>query len=1351
MENKKYYVGLDMGSNSVGYAVTDENYNLLKHRGEPMWGSHVFEEADSAEQRRSFRTARRRTERKKQRISLVTDIFAQEIEKVDPRFLVRRKESALFREDVASGDRYVQFNDDDYTDQDYYKKYPTIHHLICALMKDDQSHDVRLVYTACAYLVAHRGHFLNDVNKDNVEEVLDFQSIYNSFMDIMKEYEEVPWECDTDAFKELLKEKTTVTKKKEKFQELLNHGKKFKTESDDFISKDGMIQLLSGGTCDLAKLFPMLEMEEKISVSFKMAEEDFLEVLSVLEDESDILCSLRNLYDWATLADVLNGCESISESKVKVYQQHKEDLAYLKSFIRKYIPDKFNEVFRADSLAANYVAYTYHTKNVKNPNNVKKKASKEEFCDYIRKIVKDISVEKEDQDAYEDMMFRLTTYSFLPKQVDGDNRVIPYQLYYHELKEILNHAKTYLPFLEEKDKDGFTNIDKILSIMEFRIPYYVGPLRTDNGEHGWMKRKAEGKIYPWDFEQKVDLDQSEQEFISRMTNTCSYLPGENVLPKNSLLYSKFMVLNEINNIRVNGQSIPVVAKQGIYRLFQKYRKVSVKKIKEYLQSNNLLHGEDVLSGVDTTIKSSLKSYHDFKRLLEQSVLSEQQVESIIERLTYCEDKRRISKWLREDFPFLKEEDVKYISKLKYQDFGRLSRRLLSEVRGCSKETGESLTVIGALWDTNDNLMQLLSEQYTFNNEIESIRNEYYSGHPITLEAMLEDMYISNLVKRPIYRALDILSDIKKVCGQAPAKIFIEMARGDGEKGKRTKTRRDQIMELYKSMDKEEVRELSAQLEGRTDNELQSEVLFLYFMQLGKCAYTGQCLDINKLKTNLYNVDHIYPQSYVKDDSLDNKVLVLSEENGKKSDTYPLKKEIRDKMQPFWFMLKKNRLISEEKYKRLVRNSAFTNDEKMGFINRQLVETRQSTKAVATVLQSLFPETEIVYSKAGLVSDFRHEFGILKCRSVNDLHHAKDAYLNIVVGNVYHCRFTKKFYIDQKYSLKTKAIFTHQVLDGAKVVWDGEASIEKVKHIMMKNNIHYTKYAFLRKGGFFDQMPLKAAEGLIPRKDGLEPQKYGGYAKPAAVGFLLVKYKDKGKWTAMFLPVELLALNIVTTSEEKTIDYAKKSIEKIWNRTSEQITDVSLPLGTRLIKVNTMFSFDGFKACITGKANGGQIIGLTSMMPLVIGNEWEMYVKKLETFIAKKQKNKDLVLDQNYDGISKEKNEYLYDLLREKVVHGIYNRAFASQVKIIENGKEIFESLPEESQITILVNLVLLLKSGRAEKCDLTLIGGSKSAGTYTMSSNLRNLLGKYECVKIVDVSASGIFESQSINLLDLLP
>ena len=194
MKNENYYVGLDMGSNSVGYAVTDENYKLLKHKGEPMWGSHVFEEAKSAEERRSFRTARRRNDRKKQRVSLVTDIFADEIAKVDSRFFIRRQESALFREDVDSGDRFIVFNDEEFTDQDFYERYPTIHHLICELMNDEQPHDVRLVYLACAYLVAHRGHFLNEVNKDNVEEVLDFHKVYDKFLDVRRDNDEIRWE-----------------------------------------------------------------------------------------------------------------------------------------------------------------------------------------------------------------------------------------------------------------------------------------------------------------------------------------------------------------------------------------------------------------------------------------------------------------------------------------------------------------------------------------------------------------------------------------------------------------------------------------------------------------------------------------------------------------------------------------------------------------------------------------------------------------------------------------------------------------------------------------------------------------------------------------------------------------------------------------------------------------------------------------------------------------------------------------------------------------------------------------------------------------------------------------------------
>ena len=55
-----YYLGLDIGTESVGYAVTDENYNILKFNGKNMWGSGLFAEAQTAAERRTCRSGRRR-------------------------------------------------------------------------------------------------------------------------------------------------------------------------------------------------------------------------------------------------------------------------------------------------------------------------------------------------------------------------------------------------------------------------------------------------------------------------------------------------------------------------------------------------------------------------------------------------------------------------------------------------------------------------------------------------------------------------------------------------------------------------------------------------------------------------------------------------------------------------------------------------------------------------------------------------------------------------------------------------------------------------------------------------------------------------------------------------------------------------------------------------------------------------------------------------------------------------------------------------------------------------------------------------------------------------------------------
>lgn len=1375
---QEYYLGLDVGTNSVGYAVTDQEYHLLKFKGEPMWGTHVFDEAVPAAQRRMKRTSRRRLHRRQQRVLLVQEIFASEIAKTDVRFFIRLQEASLYRDEVAATDANILFNDADFRDKDYHGAYPTIHHLLLALIRDEVPHDsryTRLVYLAVGWLVAHRGHFLSDVDKENFHKALEFHEIYQEFLNWMRENGLNAWSCSEDALQELLLKESKIRDKENALGKLLYDGKVPKGEKGSIIAEGKLLSLISGGKVKIKDLFPSRDYEADASLSFHDAEDKIEEILSMIGEDAEWILRIRKLYDWSLLKRILGKSSLISEGKVAIYQQHHKDLINLKKFIRRYLPEKYSSIFRRmdSDKEKNYVAYSYHLKGMKGilP---KAKATQLEICDYLKKLCKDIECRPEDMDFYHDMMERLEQGTFLPKQVSGENRVIPYQLYYYELKKILEQAEKHLLFLSEKDNDGFTRKEKILSIFLFRIPYFVGPLHFPQNESNrspfaWAARKKNIPIRPWNFKETIDFDQSEAEFIRRMTNTCTYLTGKAVLPQGSLLYEKFMVLNEINNIKVNGIPISVEAKKLIYHVLfldkRKGRKVTQKAIQEVLQSNNYMEKNDVLSGVDKEIHSRLKSHLAFARFMENKLFTQADIERIIERLTYSEDRLRICKWLTKEFPHLRKEDIQYIAKLSYKDFGRLSNEFLTQFEGISKKTGEKQTILGFLWDTNDNLMQLLSESYTFKEALETYQQEYNQSHPMRPEDRMEDMRLSASVKRAIYRTLDIVKDVCKARKQPPKRIFIEMARGGGEKGKRPQSRRDRLKSLYVSMGKDntlgqnlqqDVRDLSAQLDATSDNRLQSEVVYLYFLQLGKSMYSGEPIRVEQLKDDkLYNIDHIYPRCVVKDDSIDNKVLVTSKENSDKGDHFPISENIRRQMSELWMHYRKNHLISEEKYNRLMRRSGFTTEERWGFINRQLVETRQSTKALANIFKGLYPETEIIYTKAGLISEFRHEFNMVKCRLVNDLHHAKDAYLNIVVGNVYYSKFNQKWFNPKmNYSVKLTALFEHPVMAGKQEIWKGSEDLGRIRKTMEKNNIHYTRFAFIRKGGFFDEQPCKKQEGLVPLKRNSSPARYGGYNKPTASFYFLVRYvlvTKKRENGLMLVPVELLSSNKVQNPETAR-EYAQYSIAQIINKDIDCVTDISFPLGLRPIKINAMFSFDGYCSCLLGKSNKGKQILLTSAMNLCMDSKKERYMKHLESFQAKALENKNMEPNEKYDKISSDKNMEMYQFFCEKLSTALFKKATFSNkgIDTLTNGAEKFKNLSLRNQVFSLLSILSMFKTGRSGGCDLTLIGGSKASAVYVVSSNLQNLSKNFQDIRLIEVSASGLYTSKSRNLLGFL-
>ena len=217
---KEYYLGLDVGTNSVGWAVTDSQYNLCKFKKKDMWGIRLFESANTAKDRRLQRGNRRRLERKKQRIDLLQEIFSPEICKIDPTFFIRLNESRLHLEDKSNDFKYPLFIEKDYSDIEYYKEFPTIFHLRKHLIESEEKQDIRLIYLALHNIIKTRGHFLIDGDLQSAKQL---RPILDTFLLSLQEEQNLSVslsENQKDEYEEILKNRSIA--KSEKVKKLKN-------------------------------------------------------------------------------------------------------------------------------------------------------------------------------------------------------------------------------------------------------------------------------------------------------------------------------------------------------------------------------------------------------------------------------------------------------------------------------------------------------------------------------------------------------------------------------------------------------------------------------------------------------------------------------------------------------------------------------------------------------------------------------------------------------------------------------------------------------------------------------------------------------------------------------------------------------------------------------------------------------------------------------------------------------------------------------------------------------------------------------------------------------------------------
>ncbi len=1312
-----YYLGLDVGTNSVGWAVTDREYKLLKHHGNAMWGARLFDEATDAASRRTSRVARRRLARRNQRLRLLEVLFEEEIRKVDPLFYQRLNDSALWLDDKTDRScRFSLFNDPSFTDREYHRRYPTVYHLREELMRSDEPHDVRLVFLAIHHIMKSRGHFLYDSVSEGDSIPTPGDELKSLAEHLSAEYGLTYEPQDPAAFEEALCRADIGIRAKQK---LLREAWGGSDVEDDPVWLSVLTDMLAGAKIDPARLYNdrSLDGNEVGGISLNSdLDARFDELSALLGDRVELILRMKDVYDAAVLSRMLKGHGTLSAAKVALYEKNRADLRILKRFVRAYAPDKYKEIFSLKKEKLNnYAAYSGYLNR-----SGAHSCTQEEFCKYLVKALE----HTEPADPETERIFReIGAGTFLTRLRGHENGVIPYQLQRMELRAILTHAAGYLPFLDRKDEDGNSVRDKILKTFEFRIPYYVGPLNSRAG-NAWAVRfpgKEHTPVTPWNFESVIDTEASSAGFILKLIGRCTYT-GDYVLPRDSLLYSEFMLLNELNPLQIDGKPLDTPTKQALVRdLFEASRRpVTKKAIRNYLICQGHMSEQDEITGIDDRIKTTLRSFHDFRRILEKTG-DREMVEEIIRRiLIFGNDRAMLKKWLKASTHGLNDEDIAYICRLKYTDWGRLSRVFLTEIHGVDRQaqTGEAYSVIEMLRETNLNLMQILSDRFTFRESAEAYRQEHF-GCAGSLTERLEELYIAPAVRRSIRQTLRIVDEIVDIRKAVPEKIFIEMARDSSKelRGKRTESRKDKLLALYRAC-REQSAELLPRLEQEDDNSLRSDRLYLYYTQFGRCMYSGEPIDLEELMTGRgFDIDHIFPRSRIKDNSLENRVVVKNTLNREKSNTYPLDSEIRQRMRPYWDMLLASGMISRKKYDRLIRPTQLTDEELASFVARQLVETQQSTKALTILLQERYGDrTRVVFSKAGNVSDFRQTYDLLKCREVNDLHHAKDAYLNIVVGNVYCTRFTDAFFRNirnETYSLNR--VFEFDVPRA----WDKDETIKTVKKMMAKNNPIVTRMPWEAKGALYKLQPVPRGKGQLPKKTGMDKDRYGGYTEVRSTYYTLVEHTLKKKRVRTIEPVYL---------------YCKERYEKDPLAYCRDVLDLEDPcIVCREIRFNSLLEVDGSRLYIRGRSNS--MIKCQHAYQLAIDPVREKMIRDISKYVERCKARRTELPVTPYDHISTEANEDLYGFFLKKLQAPVYHALLGSLESDIEKSRDIFatKSLLEQCQILLEILKAFLVTVDRLSLKELC---GKGEAGQITIN---KKITGK-SSVYLIHQSPTGLYE-----------
>ena len=335
---KNYSIGLDIGDTGVGWAVISDDFGVVEKSGKRLIGTRLFDIGNSAKNRRLQRIARRRLERRRQRITLLRSLMADEINALDPSFFQRLDMSFLKKGDEF-GRRFTYnlFDGIGLTDKGFYKRFPTIYHLRNYLLETQEKVDIRWIYLAFHHMIKYRGNFLMEGEAENIGGFKrgDMKELFAAIDEVADtDFAELPEEIVFKA-EDVLTDKSRTRKDrvktaaeilssagyKDNFKNLLNAllGMKFKLGLACFSDEE-----ITGEDDKPAEL----------SFNSENYDEEEANYLDALGDNAIVLGRLRKLYYLLEFSQILGTNDYISQAMLETYQNHAEDKKLVKRLLK---------------------------------------------------------------------------------------------------------------------------------------------------------------------------------------------------------------------------------------------------------------------------------------------------------------------------------------------------------------------------------------------------------------------------------------------------------------------------------------------------------------------------------------------------------------------------------------------------------------------------------------------------------------------------------------------------------------------------------------------------------------------------------------------------------------------------------------------------------------------------------------------------------------------------------------------------------------------------------------------------------------------------------------------------------